>query len=140
MKVLMVEPGFAPYEKELEGLEQMQAAVGGGLIQPIYPYKEKVAIVCNEEGMIRGMEFNRSVTGGYGGVFGPFFICGLTEDDFCSLSPEQIERFKREFHKAELLVGAVGNEPITLKVEPKIKQLPGHWESSRKKDGPDLVR
>lgn len=28
MKVLMVEPGYAPYEKELNGLEEMQAAVG----------------------------------------------------------------------------------------------------------------
>ncbi len=32
MKVLMVEPGAAPYEKELNGLHEMQAAVGG-LIQ-----------------------------------------------------------------------------------------------------------
>lgn len=29
MKVLMVEPGAAPYEKELNGLHEMQAAVGG---------------------------------------------------------------------------------------------------------------
>lgn len=132
MKVLMVEPGIAPYEKELEGLKQMQAAVGGGLIEPIYPYQEKVAIVCNEEGILRGMDFNRSVPGGYGGVFGPFFICGLTDDDFCSLTPEQMEKFKKEFHKAELLVDVRGNEPITMKVEPRTKEAVNH-EVERKK-------
>lgn len=46
MIVLVVEPGFAPYEKEINGLYEMQATVGG-LIQAIYPYPEQVAIVCN---------------------------------------------------------------------------------------------
>ena len=32
MKVLMIEPGKAPYEAELDGsLESMQEAVGGGI-------------------------------------------------------------------------------------------------------------
>lgn len=68
MKVLVVEPGYAPYEKEINGLHEMQAVVGG-LIQPIYPYQEQVAVVCNEEGLINGLLFNRSVENGYGGVF-----------------------------------------------------------------------
>ncbi len=46
MKVLMVEPGMEPYEKELNGLKEMQQAVGG-LIQAIYPFEDKVAVVCN---------------------------------------------------------------------------------------------
>ena len=50
-------------------------------------------------------------------------VCGLTEDDFCSLPPDQIERFKKKFHKAELLLGVRGNDLITLKVEPKQKDL-----------------
>lgn len=29
MNVLVVEPGMAPYEKEVNGLEEMQATVGG---------------------------------------------------------------------------------------------------------------
>ena len=67
MDVLVVEPGYAPYEKSINGLDEMQATVGG-LIQAIYPYEEQVAIVCNEEGLLHGLEFNRSVPGGYGGV------------------------------------------------------------------------
>ena len=76
MNVLVVEPGRAPYEKEVNGLKEMQAVVGGS-IQAIYPYQEPVAIVCNEEGLLLGLPFNRSVGGGYGGVFGAFFVCGL---------------------------------------------------------------
>ena len=38
MKVLMVEPGTEPYEKELNGLKEMQQAVGG-LIQASIPLR-----------------------------------------------------------------------------------------------------
>ena len=118
LKVLVVEPNYVPYEKEVNGLHEMQAVVGG-LIQPIYPYQESVTVVCNEEGLINGLPFNRSVEGGYGGVFGTFFVCGLTEEDFCSLTPEQMERFKKKFHNAEILIGVQGNTPITLTVSPQ---------------------
>ena len=118
MNVLVVEPGMAPYEKEVNGLKEMQATVGG-LITVSYPYEEPVGIVSNDESIGMGMEFNRSIEGGYGGIFGTFFVCGLTEDSFCSLSPEQMDRFKKEFHHAEILIAAKGNTPITLKVEPR---------------------
>ena len=131
MNVLVVESGYLPYEKEIldsaDHLEQMQAIVGG-LIEPIYPYHEEVAIVCNEEGLINGLPFNRSVPGGYGGVFGTFFICGLGEEDFCSLPPDLMERFKKEFRNSEILLGFDGNEAVTLKVssQPKPHDTPLH--------------
>ena len=131
MNVLVVEPGYLPYEKEIldsaDHLEQMQAIVGG-LIEPIYPYHEEVAIVCNEEGLINGLPFNRSVPGGYGGVFGTFFICGLGEEDFCSLPPKLMERFKKEFKNSEILLGFDGNEAVTLKVssQPRPHDTPPH--------------
>lgn len=134
MNVLVVEPGYLPYEKEIKDdadhLEQMQAIVGG-LIEPIYPYHEEVAIVCNEEGLINGLPFNRSVPGGYGGVFGTFFVCGLGEEDFCSLQPELMERFKKEFRNAEILLGFDGNEAVTLKVssQPRPHDTPPHEKS-----------
>ena len=118
MNVLVVEPGMVPYEKEINGLKEMQATVGG-LITASYPYEEPIAIVSNDESLLEGMPFNRSVEGGYGGIFGTFFVCGLGEEDFCSLPPEQMERFKKKFHQAEILVGAKGNTPITLKVDPR---------------------
>lgn len=137
MNVLVVEPGYLPYEKEIpdtldsdEHLRALQEIVGG-LIEPIYPYHEEVAIVCNEEGLINGLPFNRSVPGGYGGVFGTFFICGLGEEDFCSLPPELMERFKKEFRNSEILLGFDGNEAFTLKVssQPKRPDTPTHEKS-----------
>ena len=135
MNVLVVEPGYLPYEKEINGLEEMQTVVGGW-IEAIYPYEEEVAIVCNEEGLINGLPFNRSVPGGYGGVFGTFFICGLGEEDFCSLPAELVERFKSEYQNSELLIGAKGNEPITLPIPSKPK-LTGRASNGKEHQNPE---
>ena len=137
MNVLVVEPGYLPYEKEIpdtldsdEHLRALQEIVGG-FIEAIYPYEEEVAIVCNEEGLINGLPFNRSVPGGYGGVFGTFFICGLGEEDFCSLPPDLMERFKKEFETSEILIGVKGDDLMTFKVpsRPKPYNSPPHEKS-----------
>lgn len=137
MNVLVVEPGYLPYEKEIpdtldsdEHLRALQEIVGG-YIEAIYPYEEEVAIVCNEEGLINGLPFNRSAPGGYGGVFGTFFICGLGEEDFCSLSPDLMERFKKEFETSEILIGVKGDDLMTFKVpsRPKPSASPPHEKS-----------
>ncbi len=109
---------MAPYEKEINGLKDMQAIVGG-LITAIYPFEDRVALVSNDEALLNGMEFNRSVEGGYGGICGTFFVCGVGEEDFCSLTPEQADFFKKKYHHAEILLGFQGPEPVTLKVEPR---------------------
>lgn len=123
MRVLMVEPGMAPYEKEINGLAEMQAAVGGA-ITASYPFKEPVALVSNDESIWLKMPFNRSVEGGYGGIFGPFFVCGLSEDSFCSLTPEQIACYQAKYHQAEILLAVHGSEVETLKVEPRPRRGP----------------
>lgn len=130
--MLVVEPDYAPYEKEVNGLHEMQAVVGG-LIQAIYPFQERVAVVCNDEGILMGLPFNRGMEGGYGGVFGTFFVCGLGDEDFCSLTPEQVKTYKQKFHHAEILLGFQGNEAVTIKVEPRVKDKPSQskeWDKS----------
>ena len=128
MTVVVVEPGYAPYEAQITDndngrLDEIQKIVGG-LIQPIYPFDENVAIVCNEEGIPMHLPFNRSVEGGYGGVFGTFFICGLTEDSFCSLTPEQVKHYKEKYHRAEILTGVKGNDVFTIKIPPRQRNQP----------------
>ena len=60
------------------------------------------------------------------------FVCGLNEDSFCSLTQEQVRRYKKKFYHAEILLGFRGNEPITLKVEPRpIDQSPGPRERDK---------
>lgn len=60
INVLLVEPGVLPYEKEINDLSAMRKTVGGR-IQAIYPSKDNVAVVCNEEGLLLNLEFNRSL-------------------------------------------------------------------------------
>lgn len=121
MNVLVIEPGILPYEREINGLKEMQAVVGVP-ITAIYPWKDQAAIVGNDEALLSNMPFNRSVEGGYSGVFGPFFVCGLGEEGFCSLTPEQVKTYKAKFRQAELLVGFRGQEPVTMKVPARPKE------------------
>lgn len=87
------------------GLKDMQEAVRG-YIQPYYCFDgEPAVIVCNENGKFDGSDANRAVYGEDKQVmdiiFGPFFICGLEEGDFISLTEEQQERFRKQFEKPE---------------------------------------
>lgn len=116
MTVLMIEPGKAPFQTELTGLAEMQKAVGG-LIQAVYPFEEPVALVCNDEGLLLRLPFNRSLPGGVDGIWGPFFLCGLGEENFCSLTPEQLEQYSCLFRQPERLVGICGRKLITARVE-----------------------
>lgn len=132
MNVLVVEPGLLPYEKELKGLRDMQELVGG-YIQAIYPFKDAVALVCNESGMIDGLDFNRSIPErGYGGVFGTFFVCGLGEQDFISLTPEQVKTYAERFKKAEVFIAMNGETPFTIKVDADPKYPPDKPKRPRK--------
>ncbi len=102
MNVLLVMPGEAPKEVDIDGsLESMQELVSG-LIQAIYPWDDPIALICNDEGKLLGMEPNRALrhpdTGQvYDIVYGPFFICGLGKDDFISLEPELMEKYWYDF-------------------------------------------
>lgn len=103
LKVVIVEPGRYARITELEDtLEAKQKAVGG-LITCAYPWEELVCIVANDEGLINGMPLNRAVEG-FQVLAGPFFICGITEDDFCSLTDEQAERYRKMFERPELFL------------------------------------
>ena len=104
LKVVKVEPGQYAYVTEIDkGLDSLQAAVGG-LIDCAYPWNdEMVCIVCNDEGLLNGMPLNRNVEN-YQVIAGPFFVCGIKGEDFCSLTDEQAERYKAMFFQPELFV------------------------------------
>lgn len=121
MNVLVVEPGFLPYEQEINGLSDMEKIVGGP-IEAIYPFQENVAVVANANGANNKLEFNRSILErGYGGIFGTFFVCGLGEENFTSLTPEQMATYKERFKKAEILVLMLGDTPVVLEETAKRK-------------------
>ena len=108
MKVLMVAPEKAAYETEIgNSLADMQKVVGG-MIQAVYPYDEPVALVCNEEGKLERLPLNRALRDEAGDVYdiiaGNFFVCGIDEDNFDSLSSEYMEKFKTEFQDPEVFM------------------------------------
>ena len=129
MKVLMIEPGKAPYEAELDGsLESMQEAVGGG-IEGYYPYAEPVAIVCNDEGKINGLPLNRAIYNQDGEMIeimaGTFFIAGLGEESFADLPDYFMEQYKEQFRYPEKFYRLAG-EIVAVKqpLPPEEKQQP----------------
>ena len=108
MKIVLVEPGKEARLAEIgEDLRSMQKTVGG-LIQAVYPYEDAVALICNDEGKLMGLPFNRALRDEdgqiYGTVAGTFFVCGLTEDNFCGLTEQQAEKYLTEFREPETLV------------------------------------
>ena len=108
MKVLRVEPYKPPYEKEIDpGLESLQHEVGGW-IQAVYPFEDPVAIICNEEGKLNGMDLCRALRDENGEVYdviaGPFLIVGLGEENFTSLPADMIDKYKEVFAQPEVFL------------------------------------
>ena len=106
IRVVYCEPGKLARIKEIgTELEDLQRAVGGGLIEAYYPFEEEVCIVCNEEGKFNGMQPGRAVYSENGRIediiFGPFFICDCSGENFGSLSEEQLERYLNQFRYPE---------------------------------------
>lgn len=61
MRVVLLEPGKIARVTDIDSsLRGMQRVVRGD-IEPFYPFEEKVCIVCNVEGKVRGMPLNRAI-------------------------------------------------------------------------------
>lgn len=107
MKVLVVRPMEMPEVQEIDHtLSAMQELVGG-TIQAVYPFDDPVALVCNDEGKLLGLPWNRALTDDHGVpydiVCGTFFVAGLKEDDFASLTEQQIEKYKDKYSHEMIL-------------------------------------
>lgn len=108
MTVLVVEPLKEPYVKQIApGYKSMQAEVDG-TFQAIYPYDDPVALVCNDEGKLAGMDLNRGLRDETGSLYdivaGTFLVVGLGDEDFASLTAELIQKYTEQFRMPELFV------------------------------------
>ena len=107
--VIVVEPSKKPYVKEIENtLKSLQHEVDG-YIQAVYPWEnDLVGLIVDEEAKLTGKQLNRALQDETGNIYdivaGTFLIVGLSEDDFCSLNNEQIEKFSRLFQTPELFI------------------------------------
>ena len=99
MKVLVVRPMEMPEVQEIDHtLSAMQELVGG-TIQAVYPFDDPVALIANDEGKLLGLPWNRALTDDHG----TFFVAGLKEDDFASLTEQQIEKYKDKYSNEMIL-------------------------------------
>ena len=134
MTVLIVEPMKAPYVKSIPNeLEDLQQAVGGD-IEMTYPFDDKVGILLNGNGKFEGLPLNRALYDDHGHVYdaiaGTFLVVGLTEDDFTSLTPEQIEKFKEKYQSPEIFT-LFNGELHVMKMPPEEEK---EQKESRKND------
>lgn len=112
LKVLVVEPDKEPYVKLIDpGYRSLQSEVDG-TIQGIYPFEDQVGIICNDDGKWMGMPLNRALKDDDGKVYdiiaGTFVIAGLTEDDYCSLDENMIEKYTHMFKHPEMYIQVAG--------------------------------
>ena len=122
MTVLVVEPRKEPYVKEIDpGLHSLQAEVGGD-IGATYPFSDPVALVCNDEGKLIGLDLNRGLRDETGEIYdimaGTFLVVGLDGVDFASLSPELAQKYTEHFRQPEQFI-SLGGQIIAVPVEPE---------------------
>ena len=100
---------YKAFLKEIkDDLESLQAVVGG-LIQPLYPFRDNVALVCNDEGKMLGMPLNRALRDPKTGeiwdvIAGTFFIVGTERNEFVSLTDAQIRKYSALYQRPEMFM------------------------------------
>ena len=131
--VLCINPGKEPEVKQIDNnLESLQSEVGG-LIECLYPWADSAGIICNEEGKINGLPLNRALRRDDGEIYdviaGTMLIVGLTEDNFGSLTSEQIDIYTELFKKPEIIMmfdGKIAAIPCN-----DYKQIPVYYNNSK---------
>lgn len=133
MKVLVVEPQKPCHVQEIDGLAAMQQIVGGD-IEAVYPFQDSAALVCNAEGKLLGLPMNRPLLDEdnlpYDIICGTFFIAGLGQEDFVSLTDEQIQRYKSLYDNVQILAArtAAGEQGRIVNNEHTKKKGNAHHE------------
>ena len=130
ISVLLIQPGKYPKTVTIEdSLEAMQALVGGD-IEEYMPFDDDVAIICNEEGKMRGLPLNRAVYVQDNDkkemvdiICGKFFICYAPpeSESFQSLPDDMMKKYKEQFKYPERFSKDVGGNIVAEPFKPKSK-------------------
>ena len=130
LRALRIRPGLVPEEIYLEDtLEALQKAVGGHL-ERIFPWRDPVALICNEEGKLRQLPLNRAILRDeeveHGQpmirresqildvIMGDFLVVGVEPPELCSLSDELFEKFYKRFQHPEIFIRIPGTNQILI--------------------------
>jgi hypothetical protein len=100
VKVVYVEPNKPAYAAEIEDTLKAQQRAVGGYIE-LVDNGDNTAIICNEDAKLQGMKGNRRLGDGKSVIAGPFFVVGLGEEDFRSLTDEETQKYIDRFSMPE---------------------------------------
>lgn len=121
IKVVLLKPGRPAAIIEIDSTLNSMQKIVGGYIEAVYPFDEQVCIVCNEEGKLNGLPLNRALRIDekvFDIVAGTCFVCAYSDGNFCSLSKEQQERYKKMFEAPEQFV-MLGDKILVLPYIPR---------------------
>ena len=117
MKIIYIEPLKKPVVMDIPlDLDVMHSLVKG-MIQAVYPWDDPLALVCNDNGIAEGLPLNRVV--GYDIIHGPFFICGLGEEDFDSVPEDLVDKYISLFAAPEVFIPAPDGHLAVIKIMEK---------------------
>lgn len=125
MKVLLVKPGEYAEEVEIDNHLSTLQKIVGGRIETYSPNSDPVTYVLNEEGKLAELPRNRAIYNQHGNIVdiihGNFLVCGVGEDDFVSLSPALMAKYKETFLEPEAFVYVEGFL-YSVKTKPSISE------------------
>ena len=103
LKGLLVKPNELPEEITFDNTLKKKQELVNGYIE--YAYSENypdVVFICNEEGKIKGLPYNRDI--GHDIIAGNFIIISAREEDGedLSLSDRQMEKYKKIFNEQSI--------------------------------------
>ena len=117
IKVILVKPGEKARIETIDATLENYQAIVGGIIQVVYPWEDPVGLVCNDEGKLLCLPYNRALQDENGRVYdaicGTFFICGLGEEDFGGLSDALAEKYEKLFHNVQRFNEVMGKILVT---------------------------
>ena len=119
LAVLLIEPERYPKVVQIgSDLKSLQQAVGGW-IEAVYPWEDKAAIILNEEGKINQLPLNRALRTEDGEIYditaGNMLVVGLGEENFSSLTKDQLSHYEKLFHQPETFM-RLGRQMLVLPV------------------------
>lgn len=101
MKILIIEPGKRPRPGDVPNeLEKIQRMVGG-YIETARCFPDGAVLLCNEEGKIAGLPFNRPLRDDRGKIYdcvvGTCIVIGTAGEEFTGLTEAQVARYTKMF-------------------------------------------
>ena len=128
IEVLLVKPMEKPrvirMEDSLEGIRDLI----GGDPQEFMPFIDQVALVCTNDGKMKGLPLNRGIYDGNGSLMdiiaGDFFVCYAPVDSetFLSLPENLIRKYAKLFEHPERFVRTIEGLKV-IKIVPYKEEL-----------------